>query len=155
MLADLQKQKDLEFGGAPVPQLTDHPAVWADSHNLCLRSDLEGKELQATWRFVKFLSDNSLDWAEGGQVPVRKSLRNTARFQSMPDQSAFARQIPYVTYLPRLPFVFEFQTEFDTAVEKALRGSATPQEALDTAADNINAIIARERQAQQAEAGRP
>src|SRR5205085_4257706 len=64
MLADLQKQKDLEFGGAPLPQLGPKRAAWAASHNLCLRADLKGSELQATWRFVRFLSDNSLDWAE-------------------------------------------------------------------------------------------
>ena len=56
------------------------PAVWCNSHNLCLR-DLSGRQLDAAKRFVKYLSDNSLDWAEGGQVPVRKSLRNSARFQ--------------------------------------------------------------------------
>lgn len=151
MLADLQKEKDLDFSGAPVPQIGDHRAVWADSHNLCLRADLHGPELQATWRFIKFLSDNSLDWAEGGQVPVRKSLRATPRFRAMSVQSAFARQIPYVVYLPRLPFIFEFQTEFDTAVEKALRGSVTPQAALDLAAANVNRVIARQREMQMAE----
>ena len=148
MLADLQKQTDLDYGGAPVPQIGDQQAVWADSHNLCLRSDLRGPELEATWRFVKFLSDNSLDWADGGQIPVRKSLRATPRFQAMAVQSAFARQIPIVTYLPLLPFIFEFQTEFDTAVEKALRGTLTPQAALDLATENINKVIARRREAQ-------
>jgi multiple sugar transport system substrate-binding protein len=107
MLADLQKQKDLDFSGAPVPQVADHRAVWADSHNLCMRSDVKEPELSATWRFVKYLSDNCLDWAAGGQIPVRKSLRATPRFAAMPVQSAFARQIPYVVYQPRLPFIFE------------------------------------------------
>ena len=35
---------------------------------MCLRSDLGGVELDAARRFVKFLSDNSLDWADGGQT---------------------------------------------------------------------------------------
>ena len=148
MLADLQKQQDLDYSGAPVPQMGINQSVWAGSHNLCLRADLQGRDLQATWRFIRFLSDNSLDWAAGGQVPVRKSLRATPRFRAMPVQSAFARQIPSVVYLPRLTFIFEFQTEFTSAVEKALRGSATPQEALDTAAANIDKILARERDAQ-------
>lgn len=152
MLADLQKEKDLDFGGAPVPQIGDHHAVWADSHNLCLRADLHGPDLAATWRFVKFLSDNSLDWAEGGQVPVRRSLRATPRFKAMTVQAAFARQIPIVTYLPRLPFVFEFQTEFDNAIEKALRGSVTPEQALQVAEVKVNEVIVRARAAQLAEA---
>jgi len=147
MLADLQKQRDLEYAGAPAPQIGDRPGVWGGSHNLCIRADLTGKELDATWRFIKFLSDNSLDWAAGGQVPVRRSLRDSARFRSMEVQSQFARQIANVFYLPRLPFIFEFQTEFNSAVEKALRGSSSPQEALDLAAANLNKIIDRDREA--------
>ena len=153
MLADLQKQSDLDFSGAPVPQMGDHIAVWADSHNLCMRSDLSGEKLAATWRFIKYLSDNSLDWAAGGQIPTRPSRRNSPRFQQMSVQSAFARQVPYVNYLPRLPFIFEFQTEFGLALEKALRGRATPADALQVAQDNINRIIARDREANEA-AGR-
>ncbi len=147
MLADLEKQTDLEFGGAPIPQLGTNKMVWANSHNLCMRAGLNDAQRQATWRFMRFLSDNSLDWAAGGQVPVRKSLRATPRFASMPVQSAFATQIPIVNYLPRLPFIFEFQTEYDTAMESALRGSVSPQAALQTAASNINAIITRRQQA--------
>jgi len=146
MLADLQKQQDLDFAGAPTPLLGSHRAVWAGSHNLCMRSDLHGPVLDAAWRFITFLSKNSLDWAEGGQVPVRKSLRETPRFATMTVQSQFAREIPYAVYLPRLPFIFEFQTEFSTAVEKALRGSESPQKALDTAARSVNEIILRQKQ---------
>jgi multiple sugar transport system substrate-binding protein len=72
MLPELQRQKDLDFGAAPVPQIGPHKAAWASSHVLCLRTDLKDRELDAAKRFVKFLSDNSLDWAEGGQIPVRK-----------------------------------------------------------------------------------
>lgn len=150
MLADLQKQKDLDFGGAPTPLLGKRRAVWAGSHNVCLRADLQGADLDAAWRFTTFLSNNSLDWAQGGQVPVRKSLRETPRFAGMEVQSQFAREIPYAVYLPRLPYIFEFQTEFNNAIEKALRASATPQQALDSTARNINEIIRRQKQNGQA-----
>lgn len=145
MLADLRKQKDLDYAGAPVPRIGPQWAVWADSHNMCLRGDLKGRELAATWRFVKFLSDHSLDWAEGGQIPVRKSLRDTDRFRSMPVQYQFSRQIGYVRYLPQVPYVFEFELEFDTALDRVLRGRATAQQALDDATRNVNRIIAREK----------
>ena len=154
MLADLQKQSDLDFSGAPVPQIADHKAVWAGSHNLCLRSDLHGPQLAATWRFIHYLSDNSLDWAAGGQIPARPSLRAAPRFSEMTVQSAFATQIPFVRYMPRLPFIFEFQTEFNLALEKALRGRAAPADALRVAQDNINRIIARDREANDAAARR-
>jgi multiple sugar transport system substrate-binding protein len=145
MLADLKKQTDLDWGAAPVPRLGSKPAAWADSHVLCLRSDLSEEELEASWRFIRFLSDNSLDWAEGGQVPVRKSLRETERFRSMTAPYEFSRQIPYVVYLPQVPFIFEFEAEFDLAVEKALRGSASAREALEEATRNVNETLDRRR----------
>jgi multiple sugar transport system substrate-binding protein len=144
MLADLQKQKDLDFGGAPLPQVGTTKAVWGGSHNLCIRADVEGKQLDAVWRFIQFLSENSLDWAEGGQVPARRSLRETERFAQMPVQSAFAQQIPHLIYQPRIPFIFEYLTEFNLAVEKALRGRTSPQIALQAAETRINEIIKRE-----------
>src|SRR5690606_29244194 len=68
MLPELQRQGGLDFAAAPLPVLGDRPAAWAGSHNLCLRADLEGEELAAAGRFIRFLSDHSLDWAEGGQI---------------------------------------------------------------------------------------
>ena len=144
MLADLQKQADLEFSGAPVPLLGKIPAVHAGSHNLCLKSGLSPKARDAAWRFMRFLSDNSLDWADGGQVPVRQSLRKSERFHKMAVQSQFARQIPYVRYLPQIPFIFEYETEYNLAIELILRGKAAPQEALATAERRVNEILHRE-----------
>ena len=110
MLADLQKQSDLDFSGAPVPQFGPHQAVWAGSHNLCLRSDLKEPQLSATWRFIKYLSDNSLDWAAGGQIPTRPSRRAAPRFKEMTVQSAFAKQIPYVElYAAVCPLFLSFR----------------------------------------------
>ncbi len=144
MLADLQKQKDLDFIGAPVPQVGTEEAVWADSHNLCLKAGLAPEVQEAAWKFMRFLSDNSLDWAEGGQVPTRPSLRNTERFRSMQAQSAFAKQIPIVRYMPQQPFVFEYLTEYDLAVEKILRGKESAGDAFSAAQKRISAIQQRE-----------
>jgi multiple sugar transport system substrate-binding protein len=143
MLPDLLRQADLDFGAAPVPLLGNTAAVWGGSHNLCLKKDLDERKTDAAWRFIRFLSENSLDWAEGGQIPVRRSQRDTERFRGMYAQHQFARQMDYVVYTPSVPFVFEYITEFDLAVERALRGRMTPQEALDTAAANIERIIKR------------
>ena len=143
MLPDLLKQEDLDYGAAPLPLLGSTPAAWAGAHTLCLRNGMDEQKTEAAWRFVRFLSDHSLDWAEGGQIPARNSLRATERFAGMKAQAAFAEQLPYICFGPLVPFIFEFYTEFDAAVEKTLRGSATPQDALATATENVNGIIAR------------
>lgn len=143
MLPDLQKQKDLDFAAAPVACLGKRPAVWGNTHNFCLRAGLTPREADAAWRFIRFYSDHALDWAEAGQVPARRSLRASRRFRDMAVQSQCAAEVPYVTYMPQIPFLFEFQTELDLAVERALRGTATAAEALATAEANVNKIIAR------------
>jgi multiple sugar transport system substrate-binding protein len=145
MLADLQKQQDLDWAAAPLPQVGPQQAAWANSHNLCLRPDLSEREAEAGKQFIKFLSDNSLDWAAGGQVPIRKSLRNTPRFAGMVAQSEFAKEIPYAHYMPRVPFTTEYQEQFDLATERILRGSATPADALHEATVQIEKVIARYR----------
>ena len=142
-LPELRRQKDLDYGAAPIPQMGPKPAAWASSHMVCLRNDLGDDELAAAKRFVKFLSDNSLDWAEGGQIPVRKSLRDTDRFRGMTAQLAFASQIPHAAYLPQSAFLNEFLAEFDPAVEKILRRSQTPQKAFAVAATRIRTVLDR------------
>lgn len=144
MLPDLQRQgKNLDWGAAPIPTLGPEHATWAESHSLCLRSDLSGAELAAAKRFIKFLSDNSLDWAEGGQVPVRRSLRNTPRFEQMTAQREFAKQIPYASYWPPVPYLLELLPEYDYSVELALRGSASAKEALTQCAARIEPVYER------------
>lgn len=143
MLPQLEEMESLNFATAPLPILGKQAAAFGDSSVLCISKDIEGKELDAAWKFLKFLSDNSLEWARAGQIPVRKSLLESPQFQQMVHHKAFAAQVPYVRYMPRVSFVGEFAGEFDVAVEKALRGSATAKEALDEATENMDKVIAR------------
>lgn len=147
MLPDLQKQADLEFAGAPVPQMGVKQAAWASSHNFCLKDHMSDRMKNAAWRFVRFYSDHSLEWAAAGQVPVRPSLRAEKAFtEGLPVQAQFAREIPYALYQPQVAFAFEFQTEFDFMTERVFRATASPQAALADAEAKINAIIARRKQ---------
>src|SRR3954469_23699705 len=54
MLPELQRQTDLDWAAAPLPQLGPRKAAWCNSHNLCIRSDASGTELEAATRFVKY-----------------------------------------------------------------------------------------------------
>lgn len=137
VLPELVRQVDLELGAAVLPVLGVQPATMMNSHNLCLKGGLEGPMLDAARRFVEFLSDNSLVWATGGQVPARLSLRNTETFREMEAQSTFAKEIPYGVYPPQVPYVFEYESEFDLACDRALRGQVKPMVALEMAAEKI------------------
>jgi multiple sugar transport system substrate-binding protein len=71
MLDSLKEQKELQFAGAPVPQFGPKKAVYGGSHLLCMPAEITPEQAEAAWRFMRFLSDHSLLWAEGGQVPTR------------------------------------------------------------------------------------
>ena len=154
MLPDLERlmasakegEASVEFDGAPLPVLGHRRAAWGSSHTLCLRSDLAGPKLDAAKRFLEFLSDHSLDWAAGGQIPARRSLRRTARCAAMGVQSRFGSQVAHRRFPPTVPFIFEFHSAFTEAVEPALRGLVALAEALRHAAENVDRVIARDRE---------
>lgn len=145
MLGDLLRLNDLEYLGAPIPTIGNHPGTMADSHVLCIRTELSPDRREATERFIRFLSANSLEWAGAGQVPARKSVRANPEFAKMPVQFAFSKQIPHMMYPPRTPVLFELSLEIDLAVEKVMRGRATPKDALEVADKNTQRFIDRDR----------
>ncbi|MGV3613886.1 MAG: extracellular solute-binding protein [Fimbriimonas sp.] len=145
MIGDLLRLEGLEYVGTPVPQIGPKPGTLADSHVLCFRKGIGAAERAAAERFVRYLSDNSIRWAAAGQVPARRSVRDSAAFKAMPLQSEFAKQIPYVMYPPRVGVLFEMSLELDLAVEKVFRGRAKTKEALDVANANFQRFLDRDK----------
>jgi multiple sugar transport system substrate-binding protein len=146
MLGDLQRLDDFKYVGAPIPQIGDQPGTKADSHCLCIRSGMSDKEREASERFIVYLSKHSIEWAKAGQVPARISIRNTPEFRAMKVQYQFSRQIPWMMYEPSTPVLFELDLEIDQAIEKVLRGHATPKEALELANVNFKKAIERDKE---------
>jgi len=145
MVGDLQRLEDFNYVGFPIPVIGKHPGTMAESHILCVRSGLDEARQSAAKRFIHFLSDNSIDWAKAGQVPARRSVREKPEFKAMPVQSSFAKQIPYMAYLPKTTIIFELNLELDLAVEKVIRGRATPIEALKVANEHVQGFLDRDK----------
>jgi len=145
MVGDLQRLEDFNYVGFPIPVIGKHPGTMAESHVLCVRSGLDESHNSAAKRFLRFLSDNSIDWAKAGQVPARRSVRANPEFKKMPVQYAFSKQIPNMSYLPKTTIIFEMNLELDVAVEKVIRGRATPMEALKVANDHVQAFLNRDK----------
>jgi multiple sugar transport system substrate-binding protein len=141
MVGDLLRLNDFNYRAAPMPVVGHHPGTLADSHVLCIRKGLPDDQREAAERFIRFLSNNSIDWAAAGQVPARTSARQNPAFAKMPVQYAFSKEIPYIQYPPRTPVEYELNTEVNFAVEKAIRGDATPLEALKVANANVQKYI--------------
>ena len=143
MLSSVEEQRGLEYAGAPVPSFGPGRAVWGGSHLLCMPKNLSPQRAQLVWRFMRYLSDHSLDWAEGGQIPVRRSLLNQPRFRQMQVQYAFAKQLSYVVFEPASHKSTEIMPFYDAAIEAALLGIKSPQDALNEAARRIQQVLDR------------
>ncbi len=143
MLSSLEEQKGLAYAGAPVPQFGSRPATEAGSHLLCQPAGASPAQAGAAWRLMRFLSDNSLGWAEGGQVPARRDVAASKEFLALPVQSAFGRQLPIVVYEPLSPRMNALFPFVDPAIEAALLDLQTPEAAMQDAARRINQVLAR------------
>jgi multiple sugar transport system substrate-binding protein len=139
---DLKKTK-LNWGVAPLPQIGSEKAAWAGSHNLVItrQAAKDENKLDAAKVFINWISEHSLDWAKGGQVPARNSVRESAEFEALEHQPIFAQQLDYVHFPPAVPGIGDAQAEMEQAVNRAVLGKESPQEALDKAASRANKLL--------------
>ena len=144
---------DLEWGVAPVPQIGSEKAVWANSHNFVIanKQPLDENKVQASKVFINWISQQSIEWAKAGQVPARKSVRESQAFQSLEEQSQLAQQVPYVHFVPSVPGIADVQTTtFEQAVNEAVLLKKEPKAALDEAASRADQLLEENRQKYQA-----
>ncbi|HUQ22577.1 MAG TPA: ABC transporter substrate-binding protein [Gaiellaceae bacterium] len=139
---DLAKTS-LPWAVAPLPQIGSQKAAWAGSHNLVIMRQKTQNEdkLQASKVFLNWISEHSIDWAKGGQVPARNSVRNSAEFKQLKNQSILAEQIDVVHFPPALPGIADAQAEMEAAVNRAILGKQSPKEALDSGASKANKLL--------------
>jgi multiple sugar transport system substrate-binding protein len=143
----------LQFATTPVPQIGDTPAVWASSHQLVVMQQREADEnkLHAARDFLGWLSENSLEWAKGGQIPARNSVRESAEFAALEGQSALAEQLDRVFFPPTVPGIGDVTAPtWEQAVNEVVLGKSDAKTALDEAARKADALLEDNRQKYQA-----
>jgi len=143
MLSSLEQQKGLTFAAAECPRFGKQRAVWADSHMLVMPRGISPQRRRAACEFIRYLSDHSLQWSKGGQIPVRKSILAKPEFRRMRAQYEFSKQLPYVVYMPPSTSVNQILPFGEAAVEAVLQGIKPTEEALSEAARRINAVLER------------
>jgi multiple sugar transport system substrate-binding protein len=125
-----------DFGAAPIPKIFGN-GVWAGSHTLAVRKGLEGDELQGAYYFIDWLTSHSLDWAKGGQIPARVSVREDPAFAEIPDVPDIAAQVDDARFPPPIPGSADFLGGPGGVTEKLLEtlvNGGDPKPGLDQAA---------------------
>ncbi|HEX8231351.1 MAG TPA: ABC transporter substrate-binding protein [Chloroflexia bacterium] len=134
---------------APVPQLGTTPATWAGSHQFTLPVHKAGADEckdAAAGMFIKYMVDNSVTWAQAGQIPANNDVRESAEFKALPQavlaESAEAAFFPAV--VPGITDAFQY---LDTAVGTVMSGAETDiKKALDDAAAQADQKLAENKE---------
>jgi multiple sugar transport system substrate-binding protein len=127
----------INYGVAPVPQLgTVKQAVFAGSHNFVIpKTTTDANVLAGVGDFLKYVSDNSIDWAESGQAVASKVVRDSDAFKAMTQQQVeVAKEFEYVQFAPKVLNWGPIADSIWSELANALQGKKDPKKALDDAA---------------------
>jgi multiple sugar transport system substrate-binding protein len=141
----------VEFNGmaTAVPQMGEQPAVWAGSHQLALTAQASPDPCKdaAAGIFMRYLLDNSLEWARAGQIPASNEVRESAEFQALEPQNSIAPSVENAFFPPSVPGITDAYAPLDEAVSAVMAGTTTDvKAALDDAATRADQILEQNRQ---------
>ncbi|GIP18248.1 sugar ABC transporter substrate-binding protein [Paenibacillus montaniterrae] len=125
----------LNYGVAPVPQIGKaKQAVYGGSHNFAIPQGVTDENVLAgIGDFLKYVSSNSLDWAESGQALAAKPMLESEEFKALP-QSTIAESFSYVQFAPNVLNWPTISEPIWGELNNALLGKKPAQQAMDDAA---------------------
>jgi multiple sugar transport system substrate-binding protein len=133
-----------------VPQIGDQPAVWAGGPLLALPThsgDYDSAcKNPAAAIFIRYVIDNSAEWAKGGNVPAYNPVRSDPAFTALP-QAVLAQSVENPVFPPSIPGVGDAFAPLSEAISAVMQGNATDiKAALDDAKARADQILAQNKQ---------
>jgi multiple sugar transport system substrate-binding protein len=140
----VENNPDVNWQVWPAIQWGPEVATTMDAHVLFMPSTLEGERLEATQRFVTWISDHGVDWAASGMVPARQSQVAELDEENYPSNIIIGNSIVEAGQAPpQSEYFLEIQDAWEPEVNAALNGQKTAEEALNTAAQLIQETLDR------------
>lgn len=126
----------LNYGQMFFPEIGGQAGNMANSHNLCMlkQPNDDPARKEASLKFIKYVSDNSLAWAGAGQVPARLEILNSDDFKALP--WGFAAENPDAfSFMPACVTSANMNDTVNQYLLEYYNGNyATAKDALDAAA---------------------
>jgi multiple sugar transport system substrate-binding protein len=144
---DLQTT-DIPWALAPLPTIGTEPAAWGASHQFFLTSQAaeEQDRADAAKTFIGWMSEQSAKWTEAGMIPALNSAREEEVFTGSP-QAALKEQIDNLRFLPSAPGLGGVTPEtIEVAINQVNLGRETPEDALTTAQEDAQELLAKARE---------
>jgi multiple sugar transport system substrate-binding protein len=134
----------LELGSAPFPLIGKRKAAFAVGHNFVIPrpKEVDTDQINATLTFVKWMTENSFEYAKVGQVPANLKVVQSEEYRTLEHQWVAGMQWEWVQSPPAVPKMREI---LDQAVRpelsKAMAGQQSAGDAMREAEARINKIL--------------
>ena len=132
----------IEFGVVPLP-VDKQPVTQIITDHMVLSRYSKCKELASRFLHFAYSDDRRLAFAKLGLLPEKKSVAADKHFQADPCWRVFVDVIPHGHTIPLIPWE-NIGIAVREAMYQALSGRQTPEEALDTLAEKVDALVAAE-----------
>lgn len=137
-------QAKINYGAAPVPQLgSKELTVFANSHQFVIPEGVnKGDQLKAVEKFMKYISENTYQWALSGQAPASEKVRQSEDFKKLTTQQPkVAEEFPYAKFNPTVPKFGQLTTPLWTEINNALLNKKSIEQALNDATTAAQKIL--------------
>ncbi|HIW32067.1 MAG TPA: ABC transporter substrate-binding protein [Candidatus Paenibacillus intestinavium] len=125
----------INYGVTTVPQLGKaEQAVYAGSHGFVVPQGITDEKVVAgVGDFLKYVTTNSMDWAESGQALASIPMIESDAFKALEFQSTIASSFEYVQFSPNVINWDTISEPIWAELNNALLGNKTVQQAMDDA----------------------
>jgi multiple sugar transport system substrate-binding protein len=106
----LTKSLGKNFASYTTPTLFKTQVVPASAHTLTLPRQKDKGRVASGAQFIKWISDNSILWAESGQIPIKKSILASDDFKKLPYRLPFVDSIPHTVMWSNVRFYGELES---------------------------------------------
>lgn len=137
----------MKWATAPYPKVFDKQGVWGAAEVLAfpLNDKGDANKKAAAADFVKWLSNNSADWAKSGQLPANKTALEVAK--KMPGRDAFVQELDYTNFLPAHPLATQIFSSVApspilTAAQDAVLNGKNPTDIVKQLKKDMEAVLA-------------
>jgi len=137
----------IEFGVSLIPAGPKGTSTTVGGNNLVVfRSCTHAREAA---EFLKFMASRQSQvlWCNAlGQIPVNRLANEDLDFERHPYLEVFIEQMRTARPRPQVAVYPEIENAVNPEMQAALEGSKTVQQAMDSAVEEVNRILARERE---------
>lgn len=140
--------KGISFGLAPLPLIDEAGGKpmrpWMTVEGLFLAAPSKNKD--AAYDFMKYVTDlpaARIMALQGRQTPSNKGIYDDPQVAGDPTLKAFRQQVDVAVPMPNLPEMTMVWSPATTAMNTIVRGSATPQAAMEVAQSKVEQDVMR------------